>query len=253
MIDWNRTAADYSQHRAGFPPSIFPRLEKLGVGKLGHYIADLGTGTGTLGRGFRQQGATVFGLDIARALMEQAQILDAAVPVESVYLAARAEQLPFLTQSLQGVSAGQCWHWFAPERIYVEVLRVLKPGGYLAICNFDWLPHGDNLVAQTEQLILKFNPKWTMSGGTGLYPHYLPLLAQAGFFDLETFSYDINAPYSPEAWRGRIRASAGVSASLPPDEVQTFDTALAELLAERFPGEKLLIPHRVFAIVARAP
>jgi hypothetical protein len=86
-----------------------------------------------------------------------------------------------------------------------------------------------------------------------LYPLYLPLLAQAGFFDLETFSYDINAPYSPEAWRGRIRASAGVSASLPPAEVQTFDTALAELLAERFPGEKLLIPHRVFAIVARAP
>lgn len=66
----------------------------------------------------------------------------------------------------------------------------------------------------TERLILEFNPAWTMSGGTGLYPPWLLDLARGGFDALETFSFDVVQPYSPEAWRGRIRASAGVKASL---------------------------------------
>jgi len=32
-----------------------------------------------------------------------------------------------------------------------------------------------------------------------------------------------------------------------------FDAALAQLLAARFPGEVLAVPHRVFAVLARAP
>jgi hypothetical protein len=60
-------------------------------------------------------------------------------------------------------------------------------------------------------------------------------------------------PYTPAAWRGRIRASAGVGASLGPEAVERFDRQLAALLAERFPGEVLSVPHRVFAVIATAP
>jgi len=76
----------------------------------------------------------------------------------------------------------------------------------------------------------------------------------AGFSGFETFSYDLAVPYSPEAWRGRIRASAGIGASLPPDQVESFDTELARLLEESFPGDVLRVLHRVFAIPGtRAP
>jgi hypothetical protein len=37
------------------------------------------------------------------------------------------------------------------------------------------------------------------------------------------------------------------------ERVAEFDAALGRLLAERFPQEKLPVPHRVFAIVAGAP
>ena len=77
--------------------------------------------------------------------------------------------------------------------------------------------------------------------------------AEAGFSRLETFSFDVDVSYSHEAWRGRIRASAGVAASLPPDAVANFDTELAALLEGDFPDEPLAIPHRVWALVARAP
>ncbi|MBF8270444.1 MAG: hypothetical protein HW386_2153, partial [Gammaproteobacteria bacterium] len=37
-------------------------------------------------------------------------------------------------------------------------------------------------------------------------------------------------PYTREGWRGRIRASAGIGASLSLTEVQAFDADLAAML-----------------------
>jgi hypothetical protein len=85
-----------------------------------------------------------------------------------------------------------------------------------------------------------------------MYPWWLRDLADAGFVRLETFSYDVEVPYTPEGWRGRIRASAGVGATLPSGRVEAFDRELARILEERFPGEALPVLHRVFAVIARA-
>src|SRR5215510_13131425 len=89
-----------------------------------------------------------------------------------------------------------------------------------------------------------------MKGFMGAYnPIDLLHLYAAGFSGFETFSYDLAVPYSPEAWRGRIRASAGIGASLAPREVESFDAELARLLEESFPGDVLQVLHRVFAIL----
>jgi hypothetical protein len=37
------------------------------------------------------------------------------------------------------------------------------------------------------------------------------------------------------------------------EQVGEFDEELAGLLASRFPGALLQVPHRVFAVLARAP
>lgn len=88
-----------------------------------------------------------------------------------------------------------------------------------------------------------------MGGGTGIYPRWLTDLASAGFRSIETFSFDLNVAYKPEAWRGRIRASAGVKASLPEKEVAEFDNALKEVIAADFPAETLSIPHRCWTVI----
>jgi hypothetical protein len=105
------------------------------------------------------------------------------------------------------------------------------------------------MVEATEQLIRHYNPAWHMHGGTGLYPAWLADVAMAGFQNIETFSFDVPTSYTHEAWRGRIRASAGVAASLPPEQVVQFDEELARLLADRFPEDPLAVPHRAFAII----
>ena len=109
------------------------------------------------------------------------------------------------------------------------------------------------MVAATEALILEHNPAWPLAGGTGTYPQWVTAAAVAGFTGIESFSFDVDQPYSSEAWRGRIRASAGVGGSLAPDAVTAFDAALAAQMTARFPGDAHWVPHRCWAMVAARP
>ncbi len=251
-IDFGKTSSDYGRYRAGFPPELFTRLAAFGVGLAGQHVLDLGTGTGTLARGFAGQGCVVVsGLDPSLSMLAEARRLDTGAPWPVAYLCGRAEAVPLGAGRLDGVAAGQCWHWFDRPRAAAEVRRVLKPGGWLLIAHFDWLPLPGSMVEATERLILTYNPAWRGAGGTGIHAAWLTDAAAAGFAAIESFTFDVDTPYSHAAWRGRVRASAGVAASLPPDQVAAFDAALRDLLAAHFPADPLAVPHRVFAMIAR--
>lgn len=252
-IDFGKTAKDYAQYREGFPQSLIIRLQMHSIGLKNQKIVDIGTGTGTLARHFAEFGAKVCGIDIAKELLEQAKELDKLSRVSIDYLIGSAEQLPFADSSKDVITAGQCWHWFDGNLTAKECFRVLKPGGALVICHFDWIPLPENVVELTESIILKHNPFWKMGGGTGLYPRWLLDVSTHGFQHLETFSYDHLVTYSHERWRGRIRASAGVSATLSLDQVAHFDSEHKFELYSKFPEDTLNIPHRVWVLIARKP
>lgn len=252
-VDFGRTASDYARHRAGFPSSMFDRLSQYGIGARGQRVVDVGAGTGTVARGFALRGCEVVGIDPSENLVREARGLDQEVGVSVDYRIATAEQTGLEDGSVDVYAAGQCWHWFDRPRAAAEARRVLGPGGAIVICHFDSLPLPGNVVEATEQLILAHNPSWGAAGGNGMYPAWARDVAGDGFTGIETFSYDVGAPYSHEGWRGRIRASAGVAASLAAEAVARFDAEHAEMLARRFPADPLEIPHRVWALIARRP
>jgi len=253
QVDFGKTVADYADHRAGFPAALFDRLAAHGIGGVGARLLDLGTGTGSLALGFARRGARVTALDVSPEMLTEvaARAVTDGLKVETV--CAGAEATGLAEAAFDAVVAGQCWHWFDRPRAAAEVRRLLKPGGRLAICHFDWIPLPGNVAAATERLILRHNPAWNMGGGTGLYPDWLADAAGAGFTDLETFSFDVDVPYSHEAWSGRIRASAGVGGSLSASAVAAFDQDHAAMLARDFPAEPLHVLHRAFAVLGTAP
>ncbi len=252
-IDFGKTSKDYSRHRAGFPDEFFNRLRAFHVGLPEQRLLDLGTGTGTLARGFARRGCDVTGLDPSLPMLKAAQQLNSEPGTHFHLVNAASEASGLAAKAFDVVTAGQCWHWFERSQAAAEVRRLLIPGGVLVIAHFDWLPLSGNVVDATERLILEHNPRWAGAGGTGLHPDWLADVALGGFVEIETFSFDVPVWYSHEAWRGRIRASAGVAASLPPAAVAQFDEALRELLVSRFPEDPVLTPHRVWSLVCHAP
>ena len=252
-IDFGKTADDYAGHRAGFPDSLFERLFTDGTVRTGDRLMDLGTGTGTLARGFAVRHCTVTGLDPAPAMLAEARRLAGIEGVTATFREGRAEATGEADQAFDVITAGQCWHWFDGAAAAAEIKRVLRPGGTVVVAHFDWLPTPGSVAHATEEIVLRINPDWRFAGGNGVNPQAMVDLAATGFKDIESFSYDVDVRYSHIAWRGRMRASAGVAAVLEPARVAAFDTALKSMLAARFPVDPLSIPHRVWVMRARAP
>jgi SAM-dependent methyltransferase len=254
-VDFGKTARDYSRHRQGFPESFFARMAERGVGVAGQRLLDLGTGTGTLPRAFARRGCRVTGVDLSATMLAQAADLDREAGVAIEYVNARAEDTGLPDGAFDVVTAATAWHWFDGARASAEVRRVLVPGGTIVIASLDWVALPGNVVDATEALIEQHNPAWRLRGTQALFaaPSWLAALAQAGFEGLEVSTYDEALSYSHEDWRGRIRASAGVGATLPADAVARFDEELARLLARDFPGDPIAVPHRIFGITGRAP
>ncbi len=245
---FGEAAEDYAQHRPGFPPSFFEK-----IGNPGNHLLDLGTGTGTLARGFSKLGCKAVGLDPDPRMLEAARRLAEAENLDVEFIEGKAEELPFKDAFFDAVTAGQCWHWFQGDTAAEECARVLKPGGRILIPVFCYLPMECPIAKRTEDLILERNPSWPLSGMDGRTRRAIRHLEGAGFQNISEDEYDEIIDFSHEAWRGRIRACNGVLALKTEDKINEYDNALAAMLEEEFPQQPLQMPHRVFWIQAKKP
>ncbi len=254
-IDWGDTSEDYGFYRDGIPDSFYEKLLAHEIGKKNQRILDLGTGTGNLARRFASQGSLVSGIDLANGQIEQAKQLSQKQNLEIDFQVSSAESLPFDDQTFDCVTANQCFMYFDFEKTLLEVKRVLKPDGVLMVSHFSWLPRIDEVARESEKLILKYNPKWTGADWDGI-----PWNFKSNFFKIFTnsnfepneyglthkvmFFFDVPVPFSKEKWRGRIRASRGIGASLAKEEVDRFDKE-HQVLLDNMTDDSFSILHRI--------
>jgi ubiquinone/menaquinone biosynthesis C-methylase UbiE len=259
-VDFGRVAEDYARFRGGFPPYFFDLLAKrYEAGREGQRLLDLGCGTGALANEFARRGCEVSGVDPSENLLEEAERTAASEGLSVRYAKGVAEATEFAPASFDVVTAARCWHWLDRERAARELRRVLRPDGLAAICHFDRVGAVGDLYSETRALVDRANSAWAESPpqvfghGAGVYPGWLNDLQAAGLERIECFSFDVDVPYSHEAWRGRVRSSGGVGGSLSAEEVNKLDSEIAELLAIRFPEEPVIVTQRLFCVTARNP
>jgi SAM-dependent methyltransferase len=197
------------------------------------------------------RGCTETKIDPSHEMLTQAVALDRANQVSVRYVRARAEQTGLAAAVFDLVCAGQCWHWFDRARAAAEAARLLRPGGRALVAYFTYLSEPGTLGAATEALVLRYNPAWPLAGSDGRHPRFAADLTTQGLHHVDSFSFDVEISMTHESWRGRLRTCNGVL-TLPPDRIAAFDTDLAALLVRDHP-DPLLVPHRVFGIVAAKP
>jgi len=123
---------DYVRWRPGYPPAVLEALRHdLGL-RPGHVVADVGSGTGILSRLLVENGNVVYGVEPNREMAAVAQAdLGGTGRFHSVD--GRAEATSLAAASVDLVTAGQAFHWFKVPESRAEFLRILRPGGSVAL------------------------------------------------------------------------------------------------------------------------
>ena len=254
-IDFGRRVDDYVRYRPGFPEAFYAKLEPF-VPLRDIEALDLGTGPGVIALELAARGAFVIGMDISHDMIDAAQIRAVKLGLQdrARFIVGEAERTDLSSSSFDLITAGQCWRWLRQPDASQEAHRLLRPGGYLIVAHFDYLPLQDDIAHRTEQLIVKFNPDWPLAGKDCDYTYLIAGIVKAGFDYIDHHFVDEGVPFTHEAWRGRMRTCNGVgSGQLTERQVKDFDRDLQAMLTQHAPDEPVTILHRVFTIIVRTP
>jgi SAM-dependent methyltransferase len=132
------TAGDFDRIAAGYRHGAEEFIGRLGLGP-GERVLDVACGTGNLTLPAARTGAIVTGLDIAANLLATARERAASEGLAVQFDEGNAEELPYADESFDTVVT-MYGAMFAPrpERTASELLRVVRPGGRIAMAN--WTP-----------------------------------------------------------------------------------------------------------------
>ncbi len=242
MIDFGKTASDYARYRVPFAPRLIDRLCALGIGTPGQRIMDVGAGTGLLASPFSDRGANVTCIDLRFELLDRPAAFG-ALPRARIAAAGRRRLRCRRRRRSAGIGSIGGERRGNPARAQARRDR----RGHLP----DLYPVARQHRRRTEQLILQHRPGWHHANSTGINGQVLRDLQISGFCGIESFSFDVEIEFTREAWRGYIRTTSAVGASMAPEHLKRFDDEHESLLRDG--GEPLPIPHRVFVVVARKP
>jgi SAM-dependent methyltransferase len=151
---------NYVKYRPGYPPAILDLLTaKCGLTRTA-VTADLGSGTGILTTLLLNNGGRVFGVEPNPEMRAAGERLLAGCPnFTSVAGTAEATTLP--EHSLDLITAGQAFHWFDRGKARAEFLRILKPGGRVALLWNDRNISDRPFFQAYERLLITYGTDYT--------------------------------------------------------------------------------------------
>lgn len=134
----SRIAESYTDRFAAVTDrAIAPLLDAVDAG-AGRRLLDVACGPGRLTRAASERGATAMGCDLAPAMVDLARRGNPGLAFDE----ASADALPYADAAFDAVvCAFGMGHFPEPERVAAEFVRVLKPGGTVALTWWEGFAH----------------------------------------------------------------------------------------------------------------
>jgi SAM-dependent methyltransferase len=127
---FNAAAAQYAANRPSYPPALLDAIEELAGRPLtGSRVVDIGAGTGMATALLHARGADVIAVEPGEGMAAQFRRTNPGIPI----VRGNGNALPLATACADFLTYAQAWHWTDPARAVPEALRVLRPGGALAL------------------------------------------------------------------------------------------------------------------------
>jgi len=149
-------AENYVKYRPGYPSALIEFLQLECQLTSAQTVADVGSGTGKLTELFLQHGNSVIGIEPNQEMREAGERLLGAYP-RFQSIAATAEATTLADRSVDMIVAGQAFHWFDREKTRREFVRILKPGGWVALIWNDRKTDSTPFLKAYEDLLMIFS------------------------------------------------------------------------------------------------
>lgn len=240
-FDWGKTSADYAKYRDIYPEIFYEKIAQRNLCVKGQKVLDLGTGTGVLPRNMHRYGAEWVGTDISENQILYAKELSEESKLNIEYQVSAAEDICFPDNTFDVITACQCYWYFDYEKLMPKLARILKPDGKLLLLCMEWLPLEDKIACASEELVLKYSPRWTGAGRTK-QPISVPNEIYKEFEPVYHEEYDIDVPFTREAWHGRMKACRGIGASLSSEKIEKWEIEHRRMLDDTAPS-KFTVKH----------
>lgn len=237
---FDRVAAEYDAARPSYPDALFRALSELSTVALpGARVLDVGAGTGISSRALAAHGARVTAVEPTCGMAERLHAVSPRIPL----VRGDGNALPFRDGCADLVTYAQSFHWTDQERSVPEAVRVLRPGGALAL----WWNIKDREVPWVAEQSAR------LSAACPRYHGYRPF----GGSPRELSRFGLRVVTATLRWERRIPVETAVTdqgsrsyvAVLPPADRQRVLAAERSALLERFPDGVVVEPYVVHLVV----
>jgi len=170
-------SAHYRELRPGYPTDAVRWLvDDLQPGAA---VADIGAGTGKLTSELVRLGLEVTAVDPSADMLAQ---VAAHLPKARIMIGS-GERTGLADSSLDGATFAQSWHWVEPDAGQRELVRILRPGGTVALV-WNLMDTAVDWVADYAAIM------HSVHGWEAVSADYEPPVLSAGFLELEHAEFD---------------------------------------------------------------
>ncbi len=251
---WERRVDAYDGFFTPITGRLFgPLLDAVGV-VPGTRLLNVATGPGHLPARAAERGAVPVGVDVADAMVTRARELYPTLEFHR----GDAEELPFADAEFDAVTANFLLpHLARPERAMAELVRVLAPGGRLALATWD-VPSRARLFGFFLEAFSEVGaaPPSDLPAGPDVFRFaddaaFTDLLATAGLRDVEVSPIDFNyeAATFDEYWQalqeGTVRMSSLLHGQSKETRLRIRDALEQKLNEHRAPTDTITLPVAV--------